>query len=503
MSSDVKQPRLSVESISKVYPGVNALQGVSLDFAVGEVHGVIGENGAGKSTLMKILAGVEAPSAGMVRVHGEPRTFHGVPDALKAGIAMIHQELNLIDDLTVAENIFLGRELTQAGKLNRAAMNHAAQELLTRVASDLKPTDTLRGLTVAQKQMVEIAKALGTHAEVIIMDEPTAVLSERETTALFRVVHDLKSEGTTVILISHILSELLAHCDRISVLRDGEFVGTYQAPEMSAKSLAHLMVGRELGEMYPEPSPPQTKELLTVESLVPSLALFKGRPASLSVKSGEIVGVAGLVGSGRTELAETIMGFRSHLSGTVSMEGAPIRTPSQAIRAGLVYVSEDRKTTGLHVDLSVEENATLSTWRKYGSLLRKKREQTASAENWRSKLSIKVPSVKDKTVSLSGGNQQKVSLAKWLDCEPKVMILDEPTRGVDVGSKSEIYQIIHEQAAAGCGILMISSELQELIGMCHRIVVMRAGQIVGEVSGEKKTERDIMEMAAGVQEVTA
>ncbi|MCA0361745.1 MAG: ATP-binding cassette domain-containing protein, partial [Armatimonadetes bacterium] len=198
-----------MESISKVYPGVNALQGVSLDFAVGEVHGVIGENGAGKSTLMKILAGVEAPSAGVVRVHGEPRTFHGVPDALKVGIAMIHQELNLIDDLTVAENIFLGRELTQAGKLNRSAMNQAAQELLTRVASDLKPTDPLRGLTVAQKQMVEIAKALGTHAEVIIMDEPTAVLSERETTALFRVVHDLKAQGTTVILISHILSELL------------------------------------------------------------------------------------------------------------------------------------------------------------------------------------------------------------------------------------------------------------------------------------------------------
>jgi ribose transport system ATP-binding protein len=221
------------------------------------------------------------------------------------------------------------------------------------------------------------------------------------------------------------------------------------------------------------------------------------------VKAGEIVGLAGLVGSGRTELAETIMGFRSHLGGTVTMQGKVIRNPNEAIQSGLVYVSEDRKTTGLHVDLSVEENATLSTWRKYGTVLRKKREQTASAENWRTKLSIKVPSVKDKTVSLSGGNQQKVSLAKWLDCEPKVMILDEPTRGVDVGSKSEIYQIIHEQAASGCGILMISSELPELIGMCHRILVMRAGQIVGEVSGEQKTERDIMEMAAGVQEVTA
>ncbi len=537
---------------------MRALGGVSLSFEAGEVHGVIGENGAGKSTLMKILAGVERGSSGDVLVGGVGVEFRGVQDAMRAGVAMIHQELNLVDDLSVAENLFLGRE--GVGFIDRRGQESEAERWLLEVGADFGPTKMLGSLSLAEKQLVEIAKVVSTGAEVLIMDEPTAVLSVREKTALFDLIRRLKSEGKTVILISHLLGELIGNCDRISVLRDGEYVGTVDAGEVDEAGLAAMMVGRELGEMYPN-IPACSGEVVfeveffwgddLVKSGNPSLTLPKlgegtddgnpsltlpklgegtddGNPSltlpklgeridennhalslprhgketvestatnagcSLRIRSGEVVGFAGLIGSGRTELWEAVLGLRrGHPAlGTFDREW---------VKHHAVYVSEDRKGAGLHLDFSVEDNIALPWLGRFGGMFTNRGEVRQSAEIWRENLAIKVPDVRDRVGSLSGGNQQKVSLAKWLFGDPELVILDEPTRGVDVGSKAQIYEIIAGLVNEGKAVVVISSEMQELVGLCHRVVVMRGGYPVGVLERNKLSEERIMELAAGVR----
>ncbi len=481
-----------------------ALDGVDLTFEAGQVHGVIGENGAGKSTLMKVLSGVETPTGGGVFVDGRAVAFRSVQDAIDAGIVMIHQELNLVDHLSVAENIFLNREPCVFGAIKRGEMRQRSAELLRAVGSDIDPGASVGGLSVAQKQVVEIAKALSYDARFLILDEPTAVLSEKETSALFALVAKLKADGKGVIFITHLLEEVVANCDAVSVLRDGRFVASADPKEATPLNLAHMMVGRDLGDLYPEKPvfDADAEPLLVVEDL--GVRGFV-RGVSLSVRAGEILGVAGLVGSGRTEAFEAVFGVRARESGRVSLMGKalPAQSPGASLRAGLAYLTEDRKALGLHLEQSVRKNLSLANLARYGRFVVDQRREVASAQAWKERLGIKVGSVDDQVLALSGGNQQKVSLAKWLDGEPRVVVLDEPTRGVDIGSKAEIYKVIVGLAAAGVAVVVVSSEINELLGISHRIVVLRGGSVVGELEGDEMSEHAIMELAAGVVEVPA
>lgn len=493
-------PVVVVEGIVKEYPGVTALAGVSLDFQPGEVHGLIGENGAGKSTLMKILAGVESPTSGTLTVGGAPHQFRGVQAAMAAGIAMIHQELNLVDDLSVADNIFLGRETSLIS--NRKRTESAAYGWLADVGAGFAPSRLVKSLSLAEKQLVEIAKAVSTGAEVLIMDEPTAVLSKNEKDSLFTLVARLKAEGKTVILISHLLGELIANCDRISVLRDGVHVGTVNADSISEIELAQMMVGRELGDMFPVvPEPSRTPVLrIAAPSSGGSDPKSSWPMGEIVFHSGEIVGFAGLIGSGRTEMFESILGLRTAASFDTDWEGQPQGRATFGVwnRRGAVYVSEDRKGAGLHLDFSVADNIALPWLSQMGRIATDQRRAESRAEHWREALSIKISSVADRVGSLSGGNQQKVSLAKWLEGDPKLIVLDEPTRGVDVGSKAQIYAIIAQLASEGRAIAVVSSEMNELIGLCHRIVVMRNGDPVAILDRSEFSEESIMRYAAGV-----
>jgi ribose transport system ATP-binding protein len=496
------QAALEIDGITKSFPAVKALDGVSLSMRVGEIHGIVGENGAGKSTLMKILAGVERPDIGSISVAGEPVQFRSVRDALAAGIAMIHQELNLVGDLTVAENVALGREPARFGLVSKAAMRAAAAEALRELGSSVSPNARVSTLSVADMQLVEIAKALALKARILIMDEPTAVLSERETSALFALVRRLALRGVTVLYISHLLPEVLDLCDRISVLRDGKLVTTVRPTEVDERKLASLMVGRELAEVFPPrvrpaPAPPA----LRVESLcVPPFV----RDVSFEVAPGEILGIAGLVGSGRTETAETIVGLRRASGGRVMLGGQPVRFrgPREAIAAGVAYVSENRKERGVHLPMSCVENVTIAHLRDFGRVVPNRRAERATAATWISRLAVKCPNPHGPIGALSGGNQQKLAVAKWLDALPKdrqgVLLLDEPTRGVDLGAKREMYRLIADLAAQGLACVVISSELPELLGLCHRIAVMRNGRIEGEVDAATASEESLMHLAAGV-----
>lgn len=491
-------PLLEARNIVVQYPAVRALDGVSLTFEAGEVHGVIGENGAGKSTLMNVLAGLRRPSEGLLVVNDRESRFNTVQDALTAGIAMIHQELNLVDSLSVAENIFLGREPVAGGVLNRGQMGQRATPLLARVGARFAPSTPLGSLPLAQRQLVEIAKALSYEARVLIMDEPTAVLSESETRTLFELIRELREQGVCVIYISHRLAEVEEVCDRITVLRDGRWVATLAKGSADQAEMARLMVGRALGDLYPPATHEPTSEVaLEVRNLtLPQLVC----DVSFSLSKGEILGVAGLVGSGRTELAEALVGLRPRTSGEIRLQGRPVdlRSPTRAARAGMAYVSEDRKDLGLLLSLNTIENTTLANLRAFARPLLRKREEEVATRKWVERLAIRVGDLSAPTLFLSGGNQQKVAIAKWLELGPQVLILDEPTRGVDVGGKREIYLLIRELAAAGMACLVISSELPELLGMCDRLLVMRAGRIVGELPGDRATEEQVMVLAAGV-----
>jgi len=471
---------------------VRALDGVSIAFEAGEVHGIVGENGAGKSTLMKILSGVQHATSGSILLNGQQVTLHGVRGALKLGIAMIHQELNLVDELTVAENVFLGREVTKGGLLNRAQMIEETDGILKQTHASFSATTKVGTLSIAGKQIVEIAKAVAVDASILIMDEPTAVLSEPEAESLFELIGKLKQRGTTVLYISHRLAEVCAICDRITVLRDGSWITTVEAKKANPVELAGLMVGRPITDFYPPKAPvPVSKPVLEVENVC---------GASLSVRAGEILGLAGLVGAGRTELAEAIIGTRPMDGGHVLVNGkkCQIRSPKEAKKHGIAYVSEDRKGLGLHLSLNVIENITMANLRSYGDVVLSRQGERSSAETWKKDLDIRAGDLEAAVSNISGGNQQKISIAKWLETKPKAIILDEPTRGVDVGAKREMYNLIQRLAAEGLACIVISSELPEIIGLCHRAVVMREGKIMGELKDEELSEEAVMRLAAGV-----
>jgi ribose transport system ATP-binding protein len=487
---------LAVRDISKTFGAVTALSGVSLDFRQGEVHGIVGENGAGKSTLMKILAGVQKPDAGEILVDGTVVQFAGVREALKHGIALIHQELNLVDDLTVAENVFLGREPTRGLLIDRGRQREATARLLTQVNSQVSPDDRVGDLPLAQRQLIEIAKAISFDSNVIIMDEPTAVLGRQEAEALFMLIADLKSQGKTIIYISHLLPEVIQVCDRISVLRDGRYVETLPAEGATPAQLANAMVGRELGDFYPAKQGWDSQQLLEVSDLTTSGA----ENISFRLRKGEILGIAGLVGAGRTEVCEAIAGLRPR-TGTVRVGDKTLSSgsPTAALSAGIGYVSEDRKGKGLILEMAIQSNITLPHLDAYGRVFLNRGKELASAEEWREKLSIKAADVSLPVGSLSGGNQQKVSIAKWLDTNTvRVLLLDEPTRGVDIGAKREIYDLIVHLASQGLGCVVVSSEMPELLGICHRILVMRDHRLAGELSQSEMSEQRVMALAAGV-----
>ncbi len=489
-------PMLKTMGLSKQYDATVALSPLDLLVESGEVIGVVGENGAGKSTLMKLLAGIVQPTQGHIEWNGLPARFRDANDTSAAGIQIVHQELNLIPTLSVEDNIFLGQELGKAF-VNRAETRRLASNLLEKVGAKFAPTAQCEDLSIAEQQLVEIAKALSKEAKLIIFDEPTAVLSEPESEKLFEIIGSLKEQGVAILYVSHRLPEVLKICSRIVVLRDGEKVADQSPEGLSESDLADLMVGRKLQDIFPERVPHSTEVAMSVSSLnVPGYC----QDISFSVRKGEILGFGGLIGSGRTEACEAIFGVRFG-TGNVTIEGASIGkfTLQNALKYGIAYVSEDRKGKGLVVSMSIDENICLACLKELNSAV--KRHQTG--QKWIEDLKIKVSDSTLPMTSLSGGNQQKCSVGKWLETNPKVIILDEPTRGIDVGSKAEMYRLIADLASKGLAVVVISSEMPELIGLAHRVAVFREGKIVGELAGEQISENGIMSLAAGVKSEVA
>lgn len=498
------EPILRVENVTKTFPGVKALQGVSLHVNPGEVLSVIGENGAGKSTLMKILAGVQGQDSGELWWKGSQVRFTNPSEAISAGISLIHQELNLADNLTVAENIFLGREPTKWGMIQSRQMRQRADEFLQRVGLDMSSGTSLQKLSIAQRQMVEIAKSLSTDANMIIMDEPTSSLSAHESEKLFQLIRQLKSEGVSIVYISHRLAEVAELSDRVEVLRDGQNAATLQKGQITHDRMVHAMVGRELNRYFPHvPKKPGEVRLQLQDVRVFGRA---EHPVNIEVRSGEIVGMAGLVGAGRTEVLEAIMGLRPVLGGRIVVDGKPIPQGNirSSIAAGLALVPEDRRHTGLVTSMSVGDNLTLASMEnvsRYG-ILSRAAEHRAGQEQVMA-LRIKTPHLQQISAFLSGGNQQKIVFGKWIMRNPKVLLLDEPTRGVDIGAKQEIYGLMEQLAERGTAILFVSSEMEEILGMADRTYVMHEGRVKGELSRDAMTEQSIMQLAFGRTEATS
>ncbi|MEU1201042.1 sugar ABC transporter ATP-binding protein [Streptomyces sp. NPDC005813] len=495
---------LRIEGIRKTFPGVVALDSVDFDLRRGEVHVLLGENGAGKSTLIKMLSGAYHPDAGRVLVDGEEVRIHGAQDSERLGIATIYQEFNLVPDLTVAENIFLGRQPRRFGMIDRKTMEADAAELLRRVGVNVSPRARVRELGIARLQMVEIAKALSLRARVLIMDEPTAVLTSEEVEKLFAIVRALREDGVGIVFITHHLEEIAALGDRVTVIRDGKSVG--QVPASTPEDeLVRLMVGRSIEQQYPRVRPVSgdaagdgaaaDSALLTVEGLTRD-GVF--HDVSFEVRAGEVVGIAGLVGAGRTEVARAVFGADPYDKGAVKVAGAALRRHdvNAAMEAGIGLVPEDRKGQGLVLDASVEENLGLVTLRAatHGGLVDLKGQRTAAARI-AEQLGVRMAGLGQHVRTLSGGNQQKVVIGKWLLAETRVLILDEPTRGIDVGAKVEIYQLVNELTAAGAAVLMISSDLPEVLGMSDRVLVMAQGRIAGELSADEATQDSVMALA--------
>jgi ribose transport system ATP-binding protein len=494
-------PFLELVAITKTYPGVVALSDVSLAVAPGEVIGLIGENGAGKSTLMKVLGGVAAPTKGTIRVDAREAAALTVPDAIAAGIAFVHQELNLFDNLDVAANVMIGREPLHGGLLklvDRKALYARVQPLLDRLGVDFRPDTPVASLSLAQMQLLEIVKALSLDARLVIMDEPTSSLTIAETDRLMRVIADLKAHGVSVIFISHRLNEVERCADRVVVLRDGRVVGELQRGEIAHDRMIRLMIGRDLKSLYIPPAASPGAPALEIAEL--RTTAWPGRAVSMEVRSGEILGLAGLVGSGRTELARAVFGVDRPEGGALKLGGEPIviETPRQAIERGIYLVPEDRKRTGLLLDVSIAGNISLPNLAAYarGGLTRAGPE-LENAERQKRRLNIRAPGVDTLVGTLSGGNQQKVVLAKWLSMQPRVIIFDEPTRGIDVGAKNEIYELMRGLADNGVAILMISSDMEEVIGVSDRVAVMHEGAIGGFLERSALGEQSIMQLAVG------
>ncbi|MBA2345615.1 MAG: sugar ABC transporter ATP-binding protein [Rubrobacter sp.] len=498
MEAEINEPVVRLRGISNEFPGVLAVDEVDLEIMPGEVHVVAGENGAGKSTLMKLLSQVERPSGGEIRISSQPVEFHGPGHAQSLGVAMVYQEFALAPHLSVAENLFLGREPGRAGFVNRRTEKTDARVLLERVGLRVDPARLLSGLTVAEQQRVEIAKALAIDAKVVIMDEPTATLAEREIEGLFEVIRDLTSRGIAILYISHRLDEIFRIADRVTVMRDGKVVDTLPVSDLDEDKLVRLMVGREVANLYPKPEAEIGDVLLRASGINRGDKL---KDCSFEVRRGEILGFAGLVGAGRTELARAVFGADRMDSGTVELDGRKlkIKKPQDAIEAGVGYLTEDRKVEGLALQLGVDQNITLASLpTSFGFI--NLAEERRIARRRRDELNIRTPSIRRRVQVLSGGNQQKVVVARWLETRAKVLFFDEPARGIDVGAKAEMFGLIGGLAKEGHGIVIISSYLPELLNMCDRILVMHEGEVAGVVGREEFSEERIIALATGTKE---
>ena len=495
----MSDPLVRMEAIEKSFPGVQAISDGRFELRAGEVHALCGENGAGKSTMMKLLAGIYQKDAGQIFYQGREVSIPSPRAALQMGICIIHQELNLMPHLSVAQNIFIGREPRGMGGLilDERAINAQTSALFERIHLKLDPRTKVGELTIATQQMVEIAKALSYESRVLIMDEPTAALTNTEIADLFAIIRQLRDKGTGIVHISHRLEELKQIADRVTVMRDGRYVDTISSAEMTIDRVITMMVGRAIYESKPElPAQPSQESVLEVRQLNRKRTI---RDVSFSLKRGEILGLAGLVGAGRTEVARAIFGADPLDSGTIVVRGKPtkISSPNDAVQQGIGYLSEDRKRYGLALGMDVESNIVLATLDRFLGLLGWVRRLAirAKAEEHVKGLAIRTPSVRQKVRNLSGGNQQKVVLGKWLTANTEILIVDEPTRGIDVGAKSEIYRLLNELAQQGKSIIMISSELPEILRLSHRIIVMCEGRITGELSSAEATQERIMAYA--------
>ena len=488
---------LRMYGIQKYFPGVHALDNAQLEVRAGEVMALIGENGAGKSTLMKILTGVYTKDEGTIELFGSPVEIHSPRDAQAKGISIVHQELNLMQDLTVAENIYIGREPTKGVFLNEAEQNRMTDELMHSLHLNIPAKTPVKRLTVAKQQMVEIAKALSTNARIIIMDEPTAALTKNESEELYRITEKLRDDGKSVIFISHRLEDMYRLASRVTVFRDAQYIGTYNVAEIQPPELIKAMVGREVSDLFPKPEVKPGEEVLRVENLSRT-GFF--RDVSFHVRAGEIVGLTGLVGAGRTEVVQTIFGVEHYDAGKVFVDGKEvhIRRPQDAMRLGIGLLTEDRQNQGLILDWGIGRNITLpelgAKFSKKGGITSETIENQAAKE-LAEEIDVKAVTVFDPASSLSGGNQQKVVVAKALASDLKLLIMDEPTKGVDVGAKAAIYQIMGELAQKGMAIVMISSEMPELLGMSDRIYVMCDGRVTGELSRTEATQEKILELS--------
>src|SRR5215204_253644 len=496
---ETRAPVVRFRNVSKEFPGVLAVDSVDLEIMPGEVHVVAGENGAGKSTLMKLLSQVERPSGGEIEISDEAVEFHGPRHAQSLGVAMVYQEFALASHLSIAENLYMGREPGRFGFVNRRAESQEARGLLERVGLHTDPDRTVSGLTVAEMQRVEIAKALAIDAKVVIMDEPTATLAEKEIEGLFEVIRDLQSHGIAILYISHRLDEIFRIADRVTVMRDGKIVDTLPIDDLDEDKLVRLMVGRDIENLYPKTEVEIGDVVLRAEGITRGHVL---KDCSFEVHSGEILGFAGLVGAGRTELARAVFGADRIDSGTIELDGRKlhIRGPQNAINAGIGYLTEDRKGEGLALQLGVDQNITLAHLpTRFGFI--NLAEERRIARRHRDELNIRTPSIRRRVQVLSGGNQQKVVVARWLETRARVLFFDEPARGIDVGAKAEMFGLIEDLAKEGQAIVMISSYLPELLNMCDRILVMHEGEIAGVIPREEFSEERVMALAAGMEEI--
>ena len=492
-------PILAANRISKSFGDIPVLFSIDFDVKPGEVHAIIGENGAGKSTLIKILSGFEQPTSGSISFDGKKVVLPPNGQAESLGIVLIHQEFNLAEHLTVMDSIFLGREITRYGFVDVAATRRKAQALLDTLHVTVSPTDRIRDLPIAQKQMIEIAKAVSRDARVLIMDEPTAVLSATETETLFEQIRRLTAQGVAVIFISHKLDEVLALSDRVTVLRDGQLIATVDASDLTSDSAAQMMVGRELSNLYPPKAEPDVDAPLVLD--VKDLTTDEVENVSFHLRKGEILGFAGLIGSGRTAVAEAVVGLIHRTAGTVDVNGLPTHFTSLAdsVEAGLAYMTKDRKGKGLLVNMGLTPNLTLLTLdRHLKYMLVDTASEAKALDRAVRRFDIRTRDSSMRAEQLSGGNQQKLMLGKTMESEPEIIIMDEPTRGIDVGTKQQIYHIVAALAAQGKSIILISSELQEVIGLSHRVMVMRNGRIAGELSGDDINEEQIVRYQMGI-----
>ena len=488
---------LTMNDIDKSFPGVHALDHVHFDVKRGEVHALMGENGAGKSTLMKVLTGIYTKDSGTIEFEGKEVEFHNAREAQDAGVVIVHQELNMVGHLTVAQNIFIGREFKKGLKIDDKKMNEEARKLFQRLNIDIDPTETMSDLTVGKQQMCEIAKAISHEAKVIVFDEPSAALTESEIAELFKIIRDLKEQQLGIVYISHRMDEIKVITDRVTVMRDGGYVGTLITKDCTKDDIINMMVGRVI---YEEPKtkslvPEDAPVVLKVEHLNAGKMV---QDVSFELRKGEILGFSGLMGAGRTETARAIFGADPKESGDIYINGkkVEINSPEDAVKNGIGYLSEDRKRFGIVVQKTIAENSTLATLEKYmkGIFINKKKENEVT-KKYVDSLATKTPSIDQLVVNLSGGNQQKVVIAKWLVRDSEILIFDEPTRGIDVGAKNEIYKLMNRLAAEGKSIIMISSEMTEILRMSDRIIVMCEGKVTGELGIEEVSQEKIMNMA--------